>query len=106
MKTKLPLHVVALCELHEVIRSFTTQNKSAIEIYREMYSAYGRYLYVYTDDTAKTWTHFPMNFNSWFVLLGKKNEYRTHLARRNDTQWQLHLHCVLDVFMKRLLRSF
>ncbi len=50
-----------------VICFFTNQNKSAVAIHREICS---HHLYRHTVTVHRT--HFPMNFNSWFVLGGKK----------------------------------
>ncbi len=66
---ELLLHVVVPCEVHAVIRFFTTKNKSAVGIYREVCSVYGNCMSI-----------FPMNFNSWFVLGGKKMNNCTHLT--------------------------
>ncbi len=60
-----------------------------------------------TSDTVMARTRFPMNFNSWFVLVSKKTNTQTHLVWLDYTQWQLHFpYCVPYVFVKRLPRNF
>ncbi len=97
---KLPLCVVTPCKVRVGIRFFTTQNKSAIEIHREMCSCHCRNSCIdiqllYAERTSL------LNFNSWFVL------NCAHLARHNYMQQKLHFqYCVLHIFVKRLPCNF
>ncbi len=77
---------------------FTAQNKSAVEIHREVCLCH-RYIsckdiqLLYAEHTSL------LNFNSWFVLDERKMDNCAHLARRNYAQWELHFNTALCTFL-------
>ncbi len=102
LKMELPLCVVAPCNVRVGIRFFTIQNKSAVEIHREVCVCHHRISCIdiqllYTKHTSL------LNFNGWFVLGVRKMNNCAHLARRNYMQQKLHFqYCILYIFVMRL----
>ncbi len=85
---------------------FTSQNKSTVEIHRDVCSCHCRIIcrdiqLLYTKHTSL------LNFNSWFLLGGRKMNNCAHLVRCSYTQWKLHFqYCILHIFVKHLLHNF
>ncbi len=104
---KQPLRVVAPCEVRVGILFFTTQNKSAVGIHREVCSCHRRISCIDIQSLYAELTSILTYFNSWFVLGGRKMNNCAHLARRNYMQQKLHFqYCVLYIFVKQLPRNF
>ncbi len=94
------LRIVAPGKVQVGIHFFTAQNKSAIEIHRELCSSHHRISWIDIKLLYAELT-FLLNFNSWFVLDGRKMNNCAHLARCNYTQQKLHFQsCVLHIFVK------
>ncbi len=102
----LSLCEVAPCKAHTVIHFFTAQNKSAVEIHKEVCSVYGNCMSI---QMIQQWCKYTSLRISTYDLLSvvKKTNNHVHLTRSNYTQQQCHFQCcVLYIFVKRLLHNF
>ncbi len=100
------LRVVVPCKVCKVICFITSQNKSAVEIHRELCLCHHLIICIdiqlpYTEHIS-LWISIADLF--WCV---KKTNNRARLARHNYTQRQLHFqYRLLYIFVKRLLHNF